>query len=99
MTAAPWFVYLIECTNGSVYCGIAPDVEKRYALHVAGKGARYTRSWRPVRLLMSVRCAGHAEAARAEARLKRLRAAQKRELAALPKTRIRRRVAALLADR
>jgi putative endonuclease len=77
----PWFVYLIECTNGSVYCGIAPDVEKRYALHLAGKGARYTRSWPPVRLLGSLRCDDRAAASREEARIKRLSPAQKRAFA------------------
>jgi putative endonuclease len=76
-----WFVYLIECSNGSVYCGIAPDVEKRYAAHLAGKGARYTRSWRPVRLLGAVRCTDRAEASREEARIKRLTPAEKRAFA------------------
>ena len=38
-----WYVYLIECRDGSLYTGIATDVDRRYAEHVAGKGARYTR--------------------------------------------------------
>ena len=39
-----WFLYLIECDDGSVYTGIATDVQARYAKHVTGKGARYTRA-------------------------------------------------------
>jgi putative endonuclease len=42
-TAAPWFVYLLECRDGSLYTGITTDVARRYAQHVAGKGAR--RRW------------------------------------------------------
>jgi len=78
----PWFVYLLECSNGSVYCGIAPDVEKRYALHLAGKGARYTRSWPPVRLLGALECADRAAASREEARVKRMSPDAKRAFAA-----------------
>ena len=48
-----WFVYLIECRDGSLYTGIATDPAARYAVHVAGKGARYTRSHPPVKLLMT----------------------------------------------
>jgi putative endonuclease len=48
-----WYVYLIECRDGSVYTGIATDVARRHAEHAAGKGARYTRSHPPLRLLTS----------------------------------------------
>ncbi|MDO4998524.1 MAG: GIY-YIG nuclease family protein [Neisseria sp.] len=43
-----WQVYLIECANGAFYCGIAKDVAKRYAAHVAGKGAKFTRMHKPL---------------------------------------------------
>ena len=49
-----WHLYLIECEDGSLYTGIAVDPQARYAAHLAGKGARYTRSHRPKRLLVSV---------------------------------------------
>ena len=49
-----WFVYLIECRDGSIYTGIAVDVDARYAAHKSGKGARYTRSHPPRRLLAAV---------------------------------------------
>ena len=46
----PWYLYLIECTDGSIYTGIAVEVAARYAAHVQGKGARYTRSHPPRQL-------------------------------------------------
>lgn len=75
-----WYVYLIECSDGSVYTGITTDVERRYAQHLAGKGARYTRSRPPVRLLGRCACADRAEASRTEYRIKQLAAAEKRAL-------------------
>ena len=58
-----WFVYLLECRDGSLYTGIAVDVERRYAEHAAGKGARYTRSHPPLRLLAHFPYADRAAAA------------------------------------
>ncbi len=46
-----WWLYLIECSNGAFYAGISNDVERRYAAHVAGRGAKYTRAFPPVKLL------------------------------------------------
>lgn len=45
-----WLVYLLRCVDGSLYCGITNDLEKRLEAHNLGKGARYTRSRRPVEL-------------------------------------------------
>ena len=45
-----WSVYLILCTNGALYCGISNDVDKRWKVHCAGKGAKYTRMHKPVLL-------------------------------------------------
>ncbi len=39
-----WYLYLIECQNGALYAGISTDVAARYAKHVSGKGAKYTRA-------------------------------------------------------
>jgi putative endonuclease len=49
--AAGWCLYLLECEDGSLYTGITNDLERRFALHLAGKGARYTRSHPPRRIL------------------------------------------------
>lgn len=67
-----WCLYLIECRNGSMYAGITNNLEARYAAHVAGCGARYTRSNPPLRLIGSKPCADRAAAARAEWEIKRL---------------------------
>ena len=48
---APWYVYLLECRNGSYYAGISNDVDARFQAHLAGKGAKYTRAHPPVKLL------------------------------------------------
>ncbi|MFQ6977327.1 MAG: GIY-YIG nuclease family protein [Oscillibacter sp.] len=39
-----WYVYMLRCEDGSLYTGIASDVEKRFAMHKSGHGAKYTRS-------------------------------------------------------
>ena len=75
-----WFVYLIECTNGSIYTGIAVDVAARYAAHASGKGARYTRAHKPVRLLAAFEYADRSAASIAEYQIKQLSPQQKREL-------------------
>lgn len=79
---ASWFLYLVECRGGSVYTGITTDVARRYAQHVAGTGARYTRAWPPVRLLAYFPYPNRAAASRAEHAMKRLPAARKRVLCA-----------------
>lgn len=68
-----WWLYLIECRNGSWYAGITNDLEARYAAHLAGRGARYTRANPPVRLLGTRRYPDRASASRAEWEIKQLR--------------------------
>jgi len=75
-----WYVYLIECVDGSVYTGIAVDVDRRYLQHAAGKGARYTRSHSPSRLLARFEYPDRGAASRAEYVIKRLTPARKRAL-------------------
>ncbi|WP_199268717.1 GIY-YIG nuclease family protein [Cognatiluteimonas profundi] len=77
-----WYVYIIECTDGSLYTGIATDVERRYAEHVAGTGARYTRSRPPSRLLARFEHPDRSSASRAEYAIKQLTPARKRALCA-----------------
>ena len=74
-----WVVYLIECQDGSIYTGIAVDVEARYAAHESGKGARYTRSHPPRRLLAALECADRSAASKAEYQIKRLSPQAKRD--------------------
>ena len=72
MAAAQWFVYLLECADGTLYCGVTTDVTRRLAQHngqVPG-GARYTRSRRPVRLAASTPCPDRSAAQALEWRVK-----------------------------
>lgn len=79
---AGWFLYLIECRDGSIYTGIARDVAARYAAHACGRGARYTRAHPPARLLASVAYPDRSSASKAEYRVKQLKAAAKRDFIA-----------------
>lgn len=79
MNARRWQVYLLRCADGSLYCGVTTDMERRLAQHngLCPGGARYTRSRRPVRLEACRACADRTEALRLEARIKRTPRARK----------------------
>jgi len=79
--AMSWFVYLLECRNGSIYTGIARDVDARFQAHLAGKGAKYTRAHPPLQVLAQFGYVDRSAASRAEAAIKRLNARAKRQLA------------------
>jgi putative endonuclease len=83
MAGKPWFLYLIECRDGSIYTGITVDVASRYAAHESGKGARYTRSHPPRCLLAVVEYADRSAALKAEYEMKKLSAAEKRTFASV----------------
>lgn len=74
---APYWLYLLECENGSYYAGIAADVEQRFISHVLGRGARYTRANPPVRIVAARQYASKGLALRAEYALKQLPRARK----------------------
>lgn len=67
-----WCLYLIECRNGSWYAGITNRLDARYAAHVAGRGARYTRANPPVHLVGFRTYPNRASASRAEWAIKQL---------------------------
>lgn len=77
MKNSNWFLYIIECTDGSLYTGITVDVEARYAAHCQGTGARYTRSHPPRRLLGFEVHPDRSAASKAEYRIKRLSTQEK----------------------
>lgn len=52
----PWFLYIVECRDGSLYTGITNDLDRRISQHNDGTGARYTRSRRPVRIRYRETC-------------------------------------------
>lgn len=65
-----WHIYLLQCADGTLYTGITVDPERRVKTHNAGRGARYTRTRLPVRLLASLPLPSHGEAMRLETRIK-----------------------------
>ncbi|NWJ39351.1 MAG: GIY-YIG nuclease family protein [Geothrix sp.] len=76
-----WSVYLLQCGDGTLYCGIALDVAARLAQHQAGKGAKYTRGRGPLELVYREACGTKAEALRRERAVKRMSRAGKLQLA------------------
>jgi putative endonuclease len=74
-----WFLYLLECEDGSLYTGIARDVEKRFSLHKAGKGAKYTRAHPPRCIVGQMAFPDRSSASRAEYAVKQLRPVEKRQ--------------------
>ena len=72
-----WFLYVVECADGTLYGGIAKDAEARLAVHNAGRGARYTRTRRPLRLVYSEKLPDIGSALRREREIKRWSRPQK----------------------
>lgn len=79
---ASYYMYVVECADGTWYTGYTTDVERRVATHNAGKGARYTKVRRPVTLLASALFATKHEAMSAEYHFKRLSRSAKESLVA-----------------
>jgi putative endonuclease len=71
------WVYMLRCRDGSLYTGWTVDVPRRLAQHSAGTASRYTRARLPIELVASFPMATTTSARQEEARIKRLRRAQK----------------------
>jgi putative endonuclease len=67
-----YFCYIVECSDGTFYTGWSTDPERRERQHNAGRGARYTRDRRPVRLVYVEELPDKPSALRRELRIKRL---------------------------
>jgi len=77
---AQWFVYILRCADKSLYTGVATDLEARVHKHNVGKGAKYTRGRRPVKLVYHESAANRSAALRREHAIKRMKTAEKRRL-------------------
>jgi putative endonuclease len=77
MSVKKWVAYLVRCADNSLYCGISKDFDIRLREHNAGKGAKYTRSRRPVKLVAISSEMTKSQALKLEYRIKRLPANQK----------------------
>jgi putative endonuclease len=67
-----WWLYLLACADGRTYAGIALDVAERFQVHVCGKGSKFTRANRPLRILGAQPFASRSAAQQAEYALKQL---------------------------
>jgi putative endonuclease len=77
-----WYVYLVRAANGSLYCGISDDPQRRFAKHQSGKGARFFLSSPAVALVYVEAWPSKSEAMRHERLIKRLRKVAKEHLVA-----------------
>jgi predicted GIY-YIG superfamily endonuclease len=77
-----WLVYLLRCSDGSLYTGITNDLPKRLEAHAAGRASKYTRSRLPVKLAYSEPQRSKSVALKREAAIKRLSRGQKDDLLA-----------------
>ena len=74
------YVYILRCADGTLYTGSTTDLDRRLAVHNAGKGAKYTRSRRPVTLVYHEEVERWSAALRREAAIKKLTRREKLEL-------------------
>jgi predicted GIY-YIG superfamily endonuclease len=75
-----WHVYVVRCADGTLYTGVAKDLKQRIAAHNAGRGAKYTRSRLPVKLVYREAAADRGAALQREHAIKRLPRLAKRAL-------------------
>lgn len=86
-SAGVWFVYILACQDGTLYTGISNDVPARVEAHNKGLGAKYTRpqSRRPLKLAYCAKCGSQSDAAREEARIKKMSRSEKGFLLSNPR--------------
>ena len=73
----PWFVYLLECCDGSFYCGITNDLDKRMKAHISGKGSKYVARKGFKQFLKCKECKNRSDASKAECHIKTLQKYEK----------------------
>lgn len=72
-----WVCYLLRCADGTLYCGVTNDPDKRLAAHNTGAGAKYTRGRTPVQLVYREHCADKSAALKREREIKALSRSRK----------------------
>lgn len=75
--AKSWYLYILECAGTRLYTGIAVDVEARFEAHISGKGAQFTKAFKPVRIVYVAPYTDRSTASAAEHAMKKLSAADK----------------------
>lgn len=76
----PYHLYIVQCSDGTLYTGITNELECRLAAHNSGKGAKYTASRRPVALVYQEKCCNKSQALKREWAVKKLKKAEKEKL-------------------
>lgn len=79
---APYYVYILECSDGSFYIGMTNNLERRVRAHNEGVASKYTRSRRPVKLCYQELCGTRSQALIRECGLRLLSRKEKKELVA-----------------
>ncbi len=84
MATRIWYVYIVRCADGRLYTGVTTDIARRLAEHnaAAGRGARYTRRRRPVRVVYHEALGSRSAALRREHAIRRLAKPAKERLVA-----------------
>ena len=75
-----WYVYIVECSDGTYYTGITNDLDNRIRTHNQGKGAKYTRARLPVKLVWDQQCEDRSAASKLEHLVKALKRSKKEAL-------------------
>ena len=75
-----YYVYLLQCSDGTIYTGITTDVERRFQEHKNGKGGHYTSSRKVVKLLYTEKQKNRSNALKREAEIKGWRREKKLDL-------------------
>ena len=75
-----YYVYIILTVNNKLYCGYTTNLERRYKLHCEGKGAKYTRANKPLKLVYSAEYSTKEDALKEEKKKKTLKRAEKEKL-------------------
>lgn len=75
-----FYVYILLTKDNTLYCGYTDDVQRRFKLHMEGKGAKYTRAHKPVKIVYTKEFATKSEAQKEECRIKKLPRAKKLDL-------------------
>jgi len=76
-----WHVYMVRCRNGNLYTGIATDIDRRFAEHQSGKGAKYLRGRGPLRLVFQEKIGRRSLALKMERLIKKLPKKKKERIA------------------
>ena len=66
-----WFVYVLLCSDSSLYTGVTNNLEKRFIAHKNGKGAQYTKSHKPIKIVYSKSFEQKSDALKKEAEIKK----------------------------